>query len=73
VSNVLFTYVFSFSTDGYDAMDTSSDANGVKNQTVGLLQAVSYLKGIFSIHLACGDVVNLRPPSVALMYYRLSA
>mmetsp|Transcript_20806 Transcript_20806/g.36039 ORF Transcript_20806/g.36039 Transcript_20806/m.36039 type:complete len:80 (-) Transcript_20806:83-322(-) len=29
---------------GYDVVDTSSDANGIKNQTVGLLQAVSYLK-----------------------------
>lgn len=33
---------------GFDQVDTSMEANGLKNQTVGLLQAVSYLKGKLS-------------------------
>ena len=33
---------------GFDQVDTSMEANGLKNQTVGLLQAVSYLKGKIS-------------------------
>mmetsp|Transcript_54046 Transcript_54046/g.106732 ORF Transcript_54046/g.106732 Transcript_54046/m.106732 type:complete len:80 (-) Transcript_54046:255-494(-) len=29
---------------GFDQPDLSGEANGLKNQTIGLLQAVSYLK-----------------------------
>jgi hypothetical protein len=32
--------------DGLDKIDISDTSNSLKNQTVGLLQAVSYLKGI---------------------------
>ena len=34
-----------FNVDGFDQPDLSGEANGLKNQTIGLLQAVSYLKG----------------------------
>jgi hypothetical protein len=36
-----------FPLDGYDQVDMNSDATGLKNQAVGLLQAVGYLKGIY--------------------------
>ena len=33
--------------DGYDQIDNTDQANSIKNQTIGLLQAVGYLKGDF--------------------------
>lgn len=41
----MYWYHFLNLTDGYDQVDHSIDGNALKNQMVGLLQAVSYLKG----------------------------
>lgn len=38
--------LIALSSDGLDKTDFSDAGNGLKNQVVGFLQAVSYLKGI---------------------------
>ena len=52
------------SVDGFDRVDPNESSTALKNQLVGLLQAVGYLKGKFGYFLidAWLTVIHLTPP-----------
>lgn len=53
--------------DGLDRVDENSDSNSLRNQTVGFLQAVGYLKGEFKISVSLNGSYNYAMSGILLL------